>query len=81
MSLIGPRPPLAVEAMLYPPDAWRRLAGKPGMTGLWQVSGRGLLGFHEMVELDLRYWSNWSPLLDLRIIGKTPLAVLARETA
>jgi lipopolysaccharide/colanic/teichoic acid biosynthesis glycosyltransferase len=80
MSLIGPRPPLPVEASLYPSDAWGRLAGRPGMTGLWQVSGRSRLTFQEMIDLDLAYWEEWSPWLDIRILFGTPRAILARET-
>ena len=54
---------------------------KPGMTGLWQVCGRSRLGYDEMIELDLQYVRTWSPLTDLGIILRTPLAVFRRETA
>lgn len=82
MSLVGPRPPLPEEAAAYDEVARARLAAKPGLTGLWQVSGRSRLTFEEMVELDLRYWREWSLLLDLRILLRTPKAVIwNRETA
>jgi lipopolysaccharide/colanic/teichoic acid biosynthesis glycosyltransferase len=82
MSVIGPRPPLPEEAALYDGVTWDRMAVKPGLTGLWQVSGRSRLTFEEMVELDIRYWREWSPLLDLRILLRTPKAVLwNRDTA
>ncbi|MGI9121228.1 MAG: sugar transferase [Acidimicrobiales bacterium] len=82
MSLVGPRPPLPEEAAAYDEVARARLAAKPGLTGLWQVSGRSRLSFEEMVELDVRYWQEWSPVLDLRILIRTPKAVIwDRETA
>ncbi len=82
MSIVGPRPPLPAEVALYDDAAWARMAAKPGLTGLWQVSGRSRLSFQEMVELDVRYWQEWTPLLDLRILLRTPKAVLwGRETA
>jgi len=76
MSLIGPRPCLAFEYELY--DDWqrRRLAVTPGMTGLWQVSGRSLLSFEDMVLLDLYYVANWSLRLDLKILWRTIPEVL-----
>jgi len=76
MSLVGPRPPLPWEAELYGPRAWRRLDGKPGITGLWQVQGRGRIPFSQMVELDVQYWDRWSPWLELRILARTPKAAL-----
>lgn len=82
MSVVGPRPPLPEEAALYDEAAWARMAAKPGLTGLWQVSGRSRLSFEEMVDLDVRYWREWTPLLDLKILLRTPKAVLwSRETA
>ncbi len=82
MSVVGPRPPLPEEAALYDEATWARMAAKPGLTGLWQVSGRSRLSFEEMVELDVKYWREWSPLLDLRILLRTPKAVLwSRDTA
>jgi exopolysaccharide biosynthesis polyprenyl glycosylphosphotransferase len=81
MSLVGPRPPLPSEVADYEHDVRRRLAVKPGLTGLWQVSGRSDLPWDEAVRLDLRYVDNWSPLLDLQILLKTGRAVLSRSGA
>ncbi len=81
MSLVGPRPPLPEEVARYQPWQRRRLSMKPGLTCLWQVSGRSVLSFEEWVDLDLRYIDNWSPWLDLRILGKTVPAVLLRRGA
>lgn len=81
MSLVGPRPPMAEEVTLYDEWTWQRLRVKPGLTGLWQVSGRCELDFHEMVELDLRYQEAWSPILELSILLKTPAAVLSARGA
>ncbi|MGI8983771.1 MAG: sugar transferase [Acidimicrobiales bacterium] len=82
MSVVGPRPPLPEEAALYDQATWSRMATKPGLTGLWQVNGRSRLSFEEMIELDVRYAREWSPLLDLRILLRTPKAVLwNRDTA
>ena len=75
MSLVGPRPPLPEEVAVYPDDVRRRLAVKPGMTGLWQVSGRSDLPWEEAVRLDLRYVENWSLSLDLVILLRTLSAV------
>jgi exopolysaccharide biosynthesis polyprenyl glycosylphosphotransferase len=75
MSLVGPRPALPQEAALYGDHVRRRLAVKPGMTGLWQVNGRSDLSWDESVRLDLRYVENWSFLLDLQILWKTWSAV------
>jgi lipopolysaccharide/colanic/teichoic acid biosynthesis glycosyltransferase len=71
MSLIGPRPALPSEVRKYAPWHRRRLEVRPGITGLWQVSGRSDLTFDEMVMLDVYYIENWSPFLDLRILLKT----------
>jgi exopolysaccharide biosynthesis polyprenyl glycosylphosphotransferase len=76
MSLVGPRPPLPSEVDRYEPDVHRRLLVKPGMTGLWQVSGRSDLTWDEAVRLDLYYVENWSPLVDLGILAKTVTTVL-----
>jgi exopolysaccharide biosynthesis polyprenyl glycosylphosphotransferase len=80
MSIVGPRPPIPYEVESY--ELWhrKRLDMKPGMTGLWQVSGRNRLPFDEMVRLDLFYIENWSLLLDLKIILKT-LPVMLRGDA
>ncbi|HEU4422607.1 MAG TPA: exopolysaccharide biosynthesis polyprenyl glycosylphosphotransferase [Pilimelia sp.] len=75
MSLVGPRPPLPEEVAVYPDDVRRRLAVKPGMTGLWQVSGRSDLPWEEAVRLDLRYVENWSLTLDFVILLRTVTAV------
>ncbi len=75
MSLVGPRPPLPEEVTRYRDDVRRRLLVKPGMTGLWQVSGRSDLSWEESVRLDLRYVENWSLTLDLQILWKTWSAV------
>ena len=76
MSLVGPRPPLPDEVSAYDDDVKRRLLVKPGMTGLWQVSGRADLPWEESVRLDLRYVDNWSVAFDLLILWKTVRAVL-----
>ncbi|GAA4853182.1 sugar transferase [Actinomycetospora corticicola] len=81
MSLVGPRPPLAREVEHYADDARRRLLVRPGMTGLWQVSGRSDLSWEESVRLDLRYVENWSPALDATILWKTVGAVLGSRGA
>jgi exopolysaccharide biosynthesis polyprenyl glycosylphosphotransferase len=82
MSLVGPRPPIAYECACYQPWHRRRLLEvKPGITGLWQVSGRSKLKFDDMVRLDLHYAKAWSLGLDLKILFKTPRAVLSREGA
>lgn len=81
MSLVGPRPPLPEEAVVYTPREARRLAVVPGMTGLWQVSGRSNLKFAEWVELDLTYIQRRSTLTDLRIAIRTIPAVLSRKGA
>jgi len=75
MSLVGPRPPLPEEVAQYGDDVRRRLVVRPGMTGLWQVSGRSDLSWEESVRLDLRYVENWSLTLDLQILWKTWSAV------
>jgi exopolysaccharide biosynthesis polyprenyl glycosylphosphotransferase len=71
MSLIGPRPALPYELELYQGRHRRRLDGKPGITGLWQVSGRNRLSFEEMVQLDVQYLEDWSFLGDLKILART----------
>jgi exopolysaccharide biosynthesis polyprenyl glycosylphosphotransferase len=77
MSLVGPRPPIPYELENY--DIWhlrRILEIKPGITGLWQVKGRSATTFDEMVRMDLRYVREWSVWMDIKILFKTPLAVL-----
>ncbi len=82
MSLVGPRPPVPYEFEVY--DLWHRrrvLEVKPGVTGLWQVSGRSRTCFDDMVRLDLRYSQSWSLWLDLKILIATPRAVFTSEGA
>lgn len=82
MSLVGPRPPIPYELEMY--DTWHRrrvLEVKPGITGLWQVSGRSRTKFDDMVRMDLRYARSWSPWLDLMILLQTPPAVLSGDGA
>nr|WP_308208504.1 exopolysaccharide biosynthesis polyprenyl glycosylphosphotransferase [Actinoplanes aksuensis] len=81
MSLVGPRPPLPSEVAAYADDVRRRLAVKPGMTGLWQVSGRSDLPWEEAVRLDLRYVENWTLSLDLVILLRTMTAVVRSSGA
>lgn len=81
MSLVGPRPPLPAEVAAYTPRERRRLAVRPGMTGLWQVSGRSDLGWDESVRLDLEYVDAWTPWLEARIVLRTARAVLGGRGA
>ena len=81
MSLVGPRPPLPGEVSGYSDRTGRRLLVKPGMTGLWQVSGRSRLSFEDYVRYDLLYVQNWSVALDLFILWKTIPAVIFRRGA
>lgn len=76
MSVVGPRPPLPREATTYDGTAMRRLYLKPGITGLWQISGRSDLSWNESVRLDLRYVENWSVMQDLMIIFRTARVVV-----
>ncbi len=81
MSLVGTRPPTLDEVGHYAPDHWRRLEVKPGLTGLWQVSGqRHLKGFDDVVALDVEYQRNWSIALDLSILVRTVLRALVRTS-
>ncbi len=81
MSLVGPRPPLDSEVEQYPADMHRRMVVKPGLTGLWQVSGRSDLSWEESMRLDLRYVENWSLTLDVVIMLRTCTAVLRSSGA
>ncbi|UPW06031.1 sugar transferase [Rhodococcus pyridinivorans] len=81
MSVVGPRPPLRREVEAYDGRVQRRLLVRPGVTGLWQVSGRSDLSWDESVRLDLSYVENWSMVSDVLIIGKTIKAVLASDGA
>jgi lipopolysaccharide/colanic/teichoic acid biosynthesis glycosyltransferase len=81
MSLVGPRPAVAYELDHYDPRHFDRFIVKPGMTGLWQVSGRGRLGLQEMLDLDVEYAHRRSLLLDLSVLARTPKAVCDAFTA
>ena len=81
MSLVGPRPPLPEEVSRYEPWQRRRLSMSPGITCLWQISGRNDLDFDRWMELDLKYIDTWSPMLDLKILLKTVPAVLSGRGA
>jgi lipopolysaccharide/colanic/teichoic acid biosynthesis glycosyltransferase len=76
MSLVGPRPPIQYEVDGYPARAFRRFAVRPGLTGLWQVSGRSLVTFSEMIDLDIEYVERRSLLLNLKIVFLTVPTVL-----
>ena len=76
MSLVGPRPPLPYEVELYDERQQGRLVCRPGLTGLWQVSGRNQVSYRDMVEIDLDYIRNWSIGLDVRILLRTLPVVL-----
>lgn len=81
MSLVGPRPPLREEVEQYDGRVARRMLVKPGMTGLWQVSGRSDLSWEESVRLDLSYVENWSATQDLVILWRTARAVIGKDGA
>jgi len=81
MSLVGPRPPIGAEVAQYEPWQRRRLAVMPGLTCLWQVSGRSEIGFNDWVRLDLWYVRRQSLVTDLKLLLKTPAAVLSRRGA
>jgi lipopolysaccharide/colanic/teichoic acid biosynthesis glycosyltransferase len=76
MSLVGPRPPIQYEVDAYPARAFRRFAVRPGLTGLWQVSGRSLVTFSEMIDLDIEYVERRSLLLNLKIVVLTVPTVI-----
>jgi lipopolysaccharide/colanic/teichoic acid biosynthesis glycosyltransferase len=81
MSLVGPRPPLLKEVEQYEPWQRRRLAVKPGLTCVWQVSGRNEVGFDDWVRMDLWYIDNQHLLTDLKLLARTPSIVLSRRGA
>lgn len=81
MTLVGPRPPIASEVMKYEPWQLGRLSVTPGLTCLWQVSGRSEIGFEEWVRMDLWYVENQSLLTDLKLLARTPLSVISRKGA
>jgi lipopolysaccharide/colanic/teichoic acid biosynthesis glycosyltransferase len=76
MSLVGPRPALDYELEFYGPTHFERFAVRPGLTGLWQGSGRSRLGFKEMLDLDVEYVRHATLLTDLRILARTPRAAI-----
>jgi len=81
MSLVGPRPALLDEVRRYEPPYYERLYVPPGLTGLWQVSGRANVPFRRWMAMDVWYVRNWSPLVDLALIARTLPAVLRRDGA
>ena len=82
LSLVGPRPPIVDEVRRYEPWQRRRLSMRPGITGIWQVEGRGRIAeFDEWVKLDLQYIDNWSLTLDMKILLKTIPTVLSGRGA
>ena len=82
MSLVGTRPPTLDEVEKYERNQWRRISIKPGLTGMWQVSGRSSIqDFDEIVELDTEYIDNWSLMLDIKLILKTVIVLLKHDDA
>jgi lipopolysaccharide/colanic/teichoic acid biosynthesis glycosyltransferase len=81
MSLVGPRPAIPYEVDMYSPEHVKRLAAKPGLTGVWQITSRSSVDFDRMVELDVWYIENQSLWLDLTILARTPFIVLAGRGA
>jgi lipopolysaccharide/colanic/teichoic acid biosynthesis glycosyltransferase len=81
MSLVGPRPPLPNEVAQYDERAWSRLMAKPGITCIWQVSGRSEVDFDTWITMDIEYIERWSLGLDLKLIAKTVPAVLGGRGA
>lgn len=82
MSLVGTRPPIHDEVIHYTDRHWQRLNVKPGLTGLWQVSGRSAIkDFEEIVNLDLQYQAHWTPQYDLQIIFRTFVVLLSKSGA
>ena len=81
MSFVGPRPPIPSEVEQYNQYQIQRLLVKPGLTCIWQVSGRNTIGFDEWVEMDLQYIENRNLILDLKLIFKTFKVLLGDETA
>ena len=82
MSLVGTRPPTVDEVEKYERDQWRRISIKPGITGMWQVSGRSnVKTFEEVVQMDVEYIDNWSIFMDFKILFKTVAVLFEREGA
>jgi lipopolysaccharide/colanic/teichoic acid biosynthesis glycosyltransferase len=77
MSLVGPRPPLPYEVARYSSHDWLRLSGKPGLTGTWQVYGRSIVGFQEMIEMDIEYLQQQSIWQDLKLVALTPSVMIS----
>jgi lipopolysaccharide/colanic/teichoic acid biosynthesis glycosyltransferase len=82
MSLVGPRPTIPYEVEQYPPSWFARFAVRPGMTGLWQVSGRSKLTYEQMIRLDIEYARSRSLWVNLKILARTiPTVLFARDAA
>jgi lipopolysaccharide/colanic/teichoic acid biosynthesis glycosyltransferase len=81
MSIVGPRPALPSEVELYGPDYRKRLSVRPGITCLWQISGRNEIDFQDWMRLDMEYIDSWSLFLDVKIMLKTIPAVLQQRGA
>ena len=82
MSLVGTRPPTLDEWSKYSPHHRARMSVRPGITDIWQISGRSeITDFEEVVMLDRKYLQNWTPLLDVKILFKTVMIVLKRDGA
>lgn len=81
MSMVGPRPALPSEVKLYGPDFRKRLSVRPGITCLWQISGRNDVDFHDWMRLDMEYIDGWSLFLDIKIMAKTIPAVFQQRGA
>ena len=81
MSLVGPRPPVLKEVLQYQPWQWRRLSVVPGLTCIWQTSGRSNIGFDEWMRMDLQYIDEWSLWMDIKLIFKTVVTVLKSDGA
>jgi lipopolysaccharide/colanic/teichoic acid biosynthesis glycosyltransferase len=81
MALVGPRPSIDYELEHYGSDHFERFTARPGLTGLWQVSGRNSLGFREMLDLDVRYARTNGPWMDLQILLRTPITLVRKHAA
>jgi len=81
MSVVGPRPALNYELEHYEPEHYERFTARPGLTGLWQVSGRNSLGFREMLDLDVRYARTNGPWMALQILLRTPITLVRKHVA